>query len=355
MPIYEFKRDGVRILDATTFSAASLHERRDLQRLLREQIEIVAPGALLVAEEFGDWEGSSRRIDLLAIDKAANLVVVELKRTEDGGHMELQAIRYASMVAAMTFDQVADAFGNYLTSIGKEGSEARPTLLDFLEWDEVDEESFGHDVRIVLVSADFSKELISSVLWLNEHGTDIRCVRLKPYRLDERILVDAQQIVPLPEAADYQFQIRDKTLRERQSRSSGADFTRFDVTVADLTYPAQTKRYAIFLVCRILCQRGIEPEAIARLFQWRTSRVWFAVNGQVDESEFKRLASEKAISLEIAFDSRRWFCANGELVHVNGRTYAFSNQWGGDPWHKAMGLLKQNFPDFKMTFQPTNS
>jgi RecB family endonuclease NucS len=44
----------------------------------------------LVAAEFGDWEDSRRRIDLLAIDKAANLVVIELKRTEDGGHMELE-------------------------------------------------------------------------------------------------------------------------------------------------------------------------------------------------------------------------------------------------------------------------
>lgn len=34
--------------------------------------------------------GDSRlRIDLLGIDKAGNLVVIELKRTEDGGHIDL--------------------------------------------------------------------------------------------------------------------------------------------------------------------------------------------------------------------------------------------------------------------------
>jgi hypothetical protein len=31
---------------------------------------------------------------------------MELKRTEDGGHMELQVIRYAAMVSKMTFDKV---------------------------------------------------------------------------------------------------------------------------------------------------------------------------------------------------------------------------------------------------------
>lgn len=29
----------------------------------------------------------------------ANLVIIELKCTQDGGHMELHAIRYAAMVA----------------------------------------------------------------------------------------------------------------------------------------------------------------------------------------------------------------------------------------------------------------
>jgi len=32
---------------------------------LREQIEIISPDTLVVAEEFGDWEESRRRIDLL--------------------------------------------------------------------------------------------------------------------------------------------------------------------------------------------------------------------------------------------------------------------------------------------------
>jgi hypothetical protein len=37
-------------------------------------------------------------------------VVVEIKRTEDGGHMELQAIRYAALVSSMTLDQAIAAY-----------------------------------------------------------------------------------------------------------------------------------------------------------------------------------------------------------------------------------------------------
>jgi RecB family endonuclease NucS len=56
---------------------------------------IVSPDTIVIAEEFGEWEDSRRRIDLLGLDKNANLVVIELKRTDDGGHMELQALRYS--------------------------------------------------------------------------------------------------------------------------------------------------------------------------------------------------------------------------------------------------------------------
>ena len=87
MPIYEFAPDRIQPLSKTTFGAMQLHERRDLQRLLRENIEVIAPDTLVIAEEYGEWDESRRRIDLLGIDRDANLVVIELKRTEDGGEI----------------------------------------------------------------------------------------------------------------------------------------------------------------------------------------------------------------------------------------------------------------------------
>ncbi len=209
MAIYELGADGLVPLQKTTFADARILERGDLQRLIRQQIDIIAPDTLVIAEEFGDWQDSRRRVDLLGIDREGSLVVTESKRTEDGGHMELQAIRYAAMVSTLTFDRAADIFERYLNGLGRE-EDAREQLLEFLDWDEPDEERFAQDVRVVLASADFSKEVTTSVLWLNEHGVDIRCVRLRPYRDGEKILLDVQQVIPLPEAEEYQVQIRDK-------------------------------------------------------------------------------------------------------------------------------------------------
>jgi hypothetical protein len=179
MPIYEFAPDRIQPFTKTIFSAVQMHEQRDLQRLLRANISVIAPETLVIAEEFRDWDESRRRIDLLAIDRDANLVVIEFERTEDGGYMELQAIRFAAVVSTMTFDHAADVFGRYLEQIGKAHADARTELLDFLGWDEPYEDAFGQDVRIVLGSAVFNRELPTSVLSLIKRGIDIRCLRLQ--------------------------------------------------------------------------------------------------------------------------------------------------------------------------------
>lgn len=129
---------------------------------------------LVIAEEYGDWTEGRRRIDLLAVDTEANLVVIELKRTETGGHMELQAIRYAAIVSTMRFAKAVAVFQAYLDRTQR-GDNARVVLLDFLGWDEPQEDAFGTDVRIVLASAEFSKELTTSVLWLKL--TQVRAAR----------------------------------------------------------------------------------------------------------------------------------------------------------------------------------
>lgn len=104
MPIYEASAQLLTAIPVTSFAVLGLKERSDLQRLLAARIDALEDGLLVLAEEFADWADSARRIDLLCLDCEARLVVVELKRDEDGGHMELQALRYAAMVSAMTFD-----------------------------------------------------------------------------------------------------------------------------------------------------------------------------------------------------------------------------------------------------------
>src|SRR4051794_30849305 len=110
MALFEVSGDSLVPHSPAKFKGLEMYERADLQRLLRSDIAVIDADLLVVAEEFGNWEDAKRRIDLLAVDHDARLVVVELKRTESGGHMELQAIRYAAMVSTMAFEDVLTAF-----------------------------------------------------------------------------------------------------------------------------------------------------------------------------------------------------------------------------------------------------
>ncbi|MFO0905725.1 MAG: DUF4268 domain-containing protein [Pirellulales bacterium] len=223
MPLYELTSDAFRPINTASFAELKIRERDDLQRMLRSQIEVLGDELYVLTEEFGEWEDSRRRIDLLAIDADANLVVIELKRTTDGGHMELQAIRYAAMVSTMTFERAEQVHAEFLARSGKAAKEARTRILTFLGWEEPQEESFAQDVRIILVSEDFSKELTTAVLWLREREIDIRCIRLRPYLDGTTRFVDVQQIIPLPEANEYQIQIRQKEQVGRRNRAERID------------------------------------------------------------------------------------------------------------------------------------
>jgi hypothetical protein len=226
MAVYKLSGNDLTLLETTSFEHEGIRERHDLQRLLRSKIDILAPDTLLIAEEFGDWDEGRRRIDLLALDKQANLVVIELKRDETGAHMELQAIRYAAMVSTMTFERAVAAHAGYLRGIG-DPRDASSSILEFLEWDEPREDEFSRDIRIVLVAAEFSKELTTAVLWLNERELDIRCVRMRPCKSDGVLFLDVQQVIPLPEAEEYQVRVREQSTERRIARSDTRDLTKY--------------------------------------------------------------------------------------------------------------------------------
>lgn len=348
MAIYELNTSGLKRLERTTFADKGIRERQDIQRLLREQIEIISDQTLVIAEEFGEWDESRRRIDLLCIDKQANLVVIELKRSEDGGHMDLQAIRYSAMISTMTFEQVVDAHGRYLSSVGSD-DDPRQNILDFLDWDEPDEDEFAQDVRIILASAEFSKELTSSVLWLNEKGLDIRCVKMEPFHDGERIFLDVQQVIPLPEAEQFQIKVRQKKQKEQQARASSRDFSKFTLRVSGNEYRNLSKRHLMYQLAKSVVESGRTPEDLANIISWRKNQLFKRFDGELDEQQF----SEKLMEFDGGGQvpkTKRYFCQNDELFIIDGYTYALTNQWGVKTLD-AVQLIQESYPDLRVELE----
>ncbi len=159
------------------------------------------------------------------------------------------------------------------------------------------------------------------MLWLNERDLDIRCVRLRPYRLENRILLDVQQIIPLPEATAYQVQVRKKAIEQREATKFNPDFTKYDLTVDDRVYANLAKRWLIYRVVQATVQNCISPEKISELLPRGMGR-WLIAEGDCDAAAF--------LSKKPETDPKRWFLGNDELIHFQTKTYVFSNQWALD-------------------------
>ena len=348
MPIYKINDKQLVKLDETTFRDQDLKER-DLQNMLKSQISAISPDTLIVSEEFSDWEDNRNRIDLLGIDKDASLVVIELKRTTDGGYMELQALRYAAMISALTFDKLVEIYGNYLSKNGS-GTNPEEGLLDFLGWEDQREEEFAQDVRIVLASAEFSKELYTSVMWLNNLGLDIRCVRMNPYANKDGTFLDIQTVIPLPEAEEYQVRIREKTMKEREIRKRSRDTVRFEVTTEGNQQSNLSSRKMIHHVTRYVISKGKPIEEVVSTIEKVKANPFHVIGRNVSSVEFRR--ELRAITKD---RPRRFFIDKGELFEVDGKTYALTNQWTTEDAINAADSLSSRYPDLDVQIDRSDS
>ncbi|MCA9857229.1 MAG: DUF91 domain-containing protein [Dehalococcoidia bacterium] len=215
MPLFEVEGGSLRRVAASTYVAEDWLERK-LQGYLRDEPDAIEPGLLILSEEYTNWADSSRRIDLLGLDARGQLVVIELKR-DDSAAMDLQAIRYAAMVANMTFEQAVEAHARYLAQRSHAG-DARQIVANHLGVNpEDDVELASARPRIILVASAFHPELTTSVLWLNDAGLEIACLRAVPYRVFGELVLNIEQIIPLPEAADYVLRLREKARENEPS------------------------------------------------------------------------------------------------------------------------------------------
>jgi len=169
MPLFEMMPESLVQVPSSSFAAEQVLERADLQRLLRARIDAIVDDVLIVSEEFGAFTDARRRVDLLGIDREGHLVVFELKRTTDGGHLELQALRYAAMVSTMTFEDLVGHYEQYLARVDPDAvSEAHARLADWLGDADGENTVLSREVRIVLISGGFDREITTTVLWLTD-------------------------------------------------------------------------------------------------------------------------------------------------------------------------------------------
>lgn len=345
MGLYDMTDGTLKLLPKSSFVEEGIFERAHLQRALRQNIGMIGDDLLVVAEEFGDFTDGHRRIDLLCIDRTGRLVVVELKRTEVGGHMELQALRYAAMVSTMTLIDLEAIYRRQLaTDRSVDPDDASQLLTEWL--DDGSDTVISREVRIVLVAGGFDKEITTTVLWLNDlYGLDIQCIRITPYRIDQRLLLDVQQVVPLPEAAELVIQLRRREHAAKAVTTSGRDLTRYVIKTPQGTTEPLPKRRAIHALVTALHMTGVRA---AQLDVVLPRAKFLSVEGSLEGDELIHafIAAYPAAERNL----HRWFF---DLpLHDNGCTWVLSKMWGLDT-EATLEALIGLAPNRDFGFEPT--
>ena len=210
-------------IKAVSFSELGFTERHHLQEWLANQADALGEELLIIQKEFDGFDDTRERLDLLAIDKAGNLVVIENKLDDSGRDVVWQALKYASYCSTLSKSQIADVFQRHLDK-SQPGHDAKVLICDFLGQEDFAEVVLnpGNDQRLIMVAAQFRKEVTSTVLWLLKHRVFVKCFRATPFKDGNDLFLTVEQVIPLPEAEELMIGISEKENEEQSSERGQA-------------------------------------------------------------------------------------------------------------------------------------
>ena len=207
-----------------TFGELGFTERKHLQEWLAHEPSALGEELLIIQKEFDGFDDTRERLDLLALDKDGNLVIIENKLDDSGRDVVWQALKYVSYCASLTKLQIVEIFQQYINRYEKGSSEAgsldaSTQICEFLDAPDLDEVklNLGNSQRIMMVAANFRKEVTSTALWLLGQGINIQCFKVTPYSHGEQLLINIDQIIPTPEAKELMIGINAKEAEEKST------------------------------------------------------------------------------------------------------------------------------------------
>ena len=204
-----------------SFAGLNIWERQHIEKWVSTNPEMLGEDLLVVSIEFDRFTSSDDRLDVLALDRTGNLVVIEIKRDSAAGYSDLQAIRYAAMVSTMTIEVLIPYYIGYRMKYCGESlsdNEALAQVIEFVQAEKFTE--ISNKPRIILCSEGFSREITATVLWLRDFKIDISCVKVTPYKIDEKIVIVPKVVIPLEETKQYLIEIKRKEeIKEESERT----------------------------------------------------------------------------------------------------------------------------------------
>ncbi len=207
-----------------TFKEFGLKERKDLQEWIANNPSMLGEELLIIQKEFDGFNETNERLDLLALDKFGNLVIIENKLDDSGRNVVWQAFKYAGYCSSLKKDDIKNIFQQYLNKNNK-SENAEDLITEFLEKADFSEVQLNQDLsqRIILVSREFRKEVTNTVLWARKYGIKIQCIKMMPYNVGEQLVVETDQIIPVKDLAEIMISYDQKSQEDYLTKENLAN------------------------------------------------------------------------------------------------------------------------------------
>jgi Domain of unknown function (DUF4268) len=207
--------NSITPLTARTFGELGFKERSNLQEWIAKGPSCLGEELLVIQKEFAGFSDTHERLDLLALDKQGSLVLIENKLDDTGRDVTWQALKYASYCSRLSKENVRQIYQEFLDKTDP-GADARERMTEFLDADDYEEFTVNRGItqRIILIAANFRKEVTSTVLWLLNFKLRVQCFRVTPYSMGDQHFLNIEQIIPVKDVEDFLIVLADKSLDE---------------------------------------------------------------------------------------------------------------------------------------------
>ncbi len=207
-------------IQETTFSSLNYTERAHLQEWIADTPNIFWEDLLIIQKEFDGFSDTRERLDLLALDKDWNLVIIENKLDDTGRDVVRQSLKYASYCSTLRKSEIIDMYQSYLDRYNS-WKNATKEIENFYDTDDLEDIEFNRiqSQRIIMVAWSFRKEVTSTALRLMNYWLRVQCFKATVYVQWDQHFMSIDQIIPIPDAEDFTIKMSSKQQEEAQVKT----------------------------------------------------------------------------------------------------------------------------------------
>lgn len=173
MPLFEINQESGLVPFRLLRGGADLYEE-EIEELLWSDLEAFTGESLFPIRRQAQIQGGGRP-DIVALDRGANVVVVEVKRDVDRGQLA-QCLEYAGWARSTSLDELAGLYHRGADSF-------------FSDWSDFTESDapvvLSRSPRLVLVAREFHDRTESAFRFLVENGLPVTVITVALYQDDQ--------------------------------------------------------------------------------------------------------------------------------------------------------------------------